>query len=176
MSRSPIQIHRPSPETVELVRRSCESVADRPIELAERFYLYLFDLAPEARPMFPADMTAQTEKLCGALVAAIQALDAPDRIEATLHKLGAHHHRRHAVEPAHYLYVGQSLMHAVRDLAAEWMPSIGSAWVEVFEWLRDTMLAGAAPRVLEPTLPPASFVPGRESTHHWAGEPARVGP
>src|SRR5690349_19245691 len=111
------QHRRPDEATMQVVQRGAARVADRPVALAESFYRHLFLLAPEVRAMFPADMTAQNEKLCRALVAAIQALVEPDRyadrMEYDLGALGAVHVRRFGVLPEHYPYVGHALVRAV---------------------------------------------------------------
>lgn len=129
---------------MRLVQRSAALVADRPVALAESFYRHLFEMAPGVRPMFPADMTAQSEKLCQALVAAIQALVEPDRyaehMEGDLRVLGRQHSQRWGVLPEHYPYVGHALVQAVREVTGEWTAATSSAWVWVYDWLSAHML------------------------------------
>jgi len=135
---------RMEPDSVRLVQRSVRFVEDRPVELAERFYAHLFWLAPETRAMFPPDMTAQSDKLCRALVAAVEGLGTPWSIEPVLRQLGADH-LKYGVRPEHYTPVGQALLCAVRELAGNsWESSLGTAWVDVFEYLAGAMQAGAA--------------------------------
>lgn len=141
--RSAIEVGRPDPTTIELVRRSCASVAEQPLILIEAFYRHLFALAPQVRPMFPADMTPQNEKLGSALLHVVGALDDPDWVERMLRGLGAAHHRRHGVLAEHYPYVGRALVRAVRDVSGEWSTATGSAWVQVYEWMAGQMIAGA---------------------------------
>ena len=130
---------------MRIVQRGAALVADRPVALAESFYQHLFLLAPQVRSMFPADMTAQNDKLCRALVAAIQALVEPElyagRMEGNLRKLGKQHGNRFGVLPEHYPYVGHALVRAVRDLTGEWTAETSSAWVWVYDWLTAHMLA-----------------------------------
>ena len=145
-------VRRPSDETIAVVVDSCSAVADRPVVIVERFYEHLFALVPETRAMFPADMTMQNEKLCKALLDAITSLGAPggpDATEAALRRMGAWHGRRHSVVPEHYPYVGRALVRAIRDVSANWAPSVGSAWVAVYEWLAATMIAGGIEAELE---------------------------
>ena len=107
-----------------VVQRTAATVAERPVALAEAFYHHLFLLAPEVRAMFPREMTAQNEKLCRALLAAIQALVEPERyaanMERSLLRLGRDHAHRYAVLPEHYPYVGHALVRAVRDVSQDW--------------------------------------------------------
>lgn len=166
------------PRSVQLVQQSVGLVADHPVELAEKFYTYLFQLAPETRAMFPSDMTAQTDKLCRALVAAIEGLGTPWSIEPQLRQLGADH-LKYGVRAEHYVPVGQALLSAVREIAqGGWESSLGTAWVDVFEYLAEAMQSGAAeaqrfgsispgPPRTAPTDPPPG-VPVPAPSFAWA--------
>jgi hemoglobin-like flavoprotein len=138
---------RPSPEALQIVQRTAAKVADRPVALAEAFYRHLFAMAPEVRPMFPADMTAQNERLCRALLDSIRALVEPDRyavqMERALHRLGAQHSARYGVRPEHYPYVGHALVRAVGDVTDDWSSSTSSAWIWVYDWMAAHMLSQA---------------------------------
>jgi hemoglobin-like flavoprotein len=139
---------RPSIEAMQIVQRTASAVADRPVALAEAFYQHLFLLAPGVREMFPADMTAQNEKLCRALLDGIRALTHPERyahdMERMLGRLGAQHVRYYGVQPEHYPYVGHALVRAVRDLTGDWTVSTSSAWIWVYDWMSAHMLGEAA--------------------------------
>lgn len=139
------QHQRPDAATMRIVQRGATMIADRPVALAESFYHHLFSLAPGVRSMFPADMTAQNDKLCGALLTAIQALVEPERyadgMERDLEDLGRQHSHRFGVLPAHYPYVGQALVRAVRDVTGDRTTSTSSAWIWVYDWLTAHMLA-----------------------------------
>jgi hemoglobin-like flavoprotein len=130
-----------------IVHRTAAAVADRPVALAERFYHYLFELAPAVRDMFPQDMTAQNERLARALLDAVRALVDPDRHAARmaddLHELGARHARRYGVQPEHYPFVGHALVRAVNDVSGDWSASTSSAWIWVYEWVSTHMIGGA---------------------------------
>ncbi|MEV4641365.1 globin domain-containing protein [Actinoplanes sp. NPDC049548] len=136
---------RPSAQAMTIVQQSAAAVTDRPVALAEAFYRHLFQLAPDVREMFPEDMTAQNERLCRALLAAVQALVDPDRfaagMENTLRRLGHDHAHRYAVKPEHYPYVGHALVRAVRDVSGDWTVATSSAWIWVYDWMSAHMLA-----------------------------------
>jgi hemoglobin-like flavoprotein len=137
-------VHRPDADTMAVVQRTAAAVSDRPAELAERFYHHLFLLAPALRDMFPADMTAQNERLSRALFDAVRALVDPERnaarMEANLHRLGLDHARRYGVRPEHYPYVGHALVRAVHDVSGDWSASTSSAWLWVYDWISRNML------------------------------------
>lgn len=138
---------RPDPEALAVVQRTASVVADRPVALAEAFYQHLFQLAPGVRSMFPADMTAQNDKLCRALFQCIRALSTNDGeatgMEFALRRLGAQHANRYAVKPEHYPYVGHALARAVRDLSQDWSTTCTSSWIWVYAWMSEHMLAGS---------------------------------
>ncbi|MDR7276136.1 globin domain-containing protein [Catenuloplanes atrovinosus] len=138
---------RPTAEAMQIVQRTAEKVADRPVALAEAFYRHLFALAPGVRSMFPEDMTAQNERLCRALLDGIRALVEPERyagqMERALHRLGAHHADRLGVRPEHYPYVGHALVRAVGDISDDWSSSTSSAWIWVYDWMAAHMLSAA---------------------------------
>lgn len=135
---------RPSAEAMQIVQRTATLVADRPVALAEAFYQHLFIMAPGVRSMFPADMTAQNEKLLRALLDGIRALTEPERyatdMERMLGMLGRQHARYYQVQPEHYPYVGHALVRAVRDVSGDWTVATSSAWIWVYDWMSAHML------------------------------------
>jgi hemoglobin-like flavoprotein len=136
-------VGRPDAETIQIARDSCAAVADRPAALAESFYHHLFEMVPEVRGMFPADMSMQHERMSRTLVDAVRGADDPVAVERLLQRMGAAHGRNHAVVPEHYPHVGRALVRAVRDLSPRWSPSVASAWVQVYEWMAAHMILGA---------------------------------
>lgn len=131
------------PRTVALVRASVAQLPGELIALTEEFYRQLFTLAPHLRPMFPQDMSPQSEKLLSALLSTVQALDRPEQVEAALRRLGASHRRRHGVTNEMYPYVGHALVRSVSRLSGHMESSVGSAWIAVYEWMAAVMIAGA---------------------------------
>lgn len=143
---APDVIRRPSPTVLNAVRDSCRAVADRPVRLAEVFYTHLFDMVPEVRGMFPADLNHQMQKMTDTLLGAIAELDTDDTtdLEIELHRLGARHRTRFNVLPEHYMYIGHALTRAVRDVAGPgYSGSLSSSWIAVYQWVAAHMMAGA---------------------------------
>jgi hemoglobin-like flavoprotein len=139
-----LEAGRPDAATIAKVRQSCAAVADRPVQLAESFYEHLFELAPSVRGMFAEDMTLQHERMCRILLEAVTLADQnPEAVELLLHQMGAQHARHFDVVPEHYPYVGRALVRAVRALSPRWSSEVGSAWVQVYEWLAAHMVLGA---------------------------------
>lgn len=157
--RSAAEVGRPDAETIQIARESCAAVADRPAALAESFYAHLFELAPQVRTMFPEDMSVQHERMSRTLTDAVRAADDPAAVERLLQRMGAAHGRNHAVVAEHYPYVGRALVRAVRDLSPGWSTAVGSAWVQVYEWMAAHMVLGA-----------------ENSAAHTEQRPAQTGP
>ncbi len=109
-------IPRPDDLSILMVRQSVSAVAGHEVALAASFYHHLFTMAPGVRSLFPADMSFQTERLTRALVAAVQAMHAPETLQPLLRQLGGDHAARYGVTDDMYLYVGQALVRAVREV------------------------------------------------------------
>ena len=100
---------------VARLRASYDIVRGHELRLAETFYAKLFALAPHLRPMFPADLRAQAEKLTAALDVVVRNFEDPAANAAVLAGLG----RRHAgygVKPEHYALVVDLLVESMREL------------------------------------------------------------
>jgi hemoglobin-like flavoprotein len=137
---------RPAKEAIHAVRQSLQAVADRPVELAEKFYTELFAMEPRLRAAFPADMSGQMFRMTETLIGAIAALDEPDLevLESTLHDLGRTHAVRYGVEDWQYGYIGHALTRAVRELAGPlFSGSLSSSWIALYQWVAAHMIAGA---------------------------------
>ncbi|MBW0115041.1 globin domain-containing protein, partial [Pseudonocardia abyssalis] len=142
----PSTVRRPSRATIEAVQASCAAVAARPVRLAEVFYANLFEMAPQLRGMFAADMTDQMQKMTDVLLGAIAQIASRDTVEleAVLRRLGADHRIRYGVESAHYLVIGHALTRAVREVAGPaYSGALSSCWIALVQWVAAHMVAGA---------------------------------
>ena len=131
-------------ERRHLVQASWDAVAAESVPLAERFYVHVFAMAPEARALFAAtDMAAQRRKLTDMLAALERALDEPDRLVADAAALGARH-AGYGVRDAHYAVVGDALRAALADvLGARFTAATHAAWTEAYGLLAALMRRGA---------------------------------
>jgi hemoglobin-like flavoprotein len=138
------ELPRPDLRTVSLVQALCADLLDQPEVLADRFYHHLFRLLPSCRDLFPEDMGEQHVRMARVLVEVVNHLDEPEKTWDTLRKLGEYHYVRWGLGLEEYRCVGHALIEAARDISLEWAPSVGSAWVTVYEWIVSAMLSGAA--------------------------------
>jgi hemoglobin-like flavoprotein len=132
-----------SAETVQIVRRSCAQLPEDQLELTREFYRQLFEMAPQARAMFPPDMNEQNERLLGAILAAVRHLDRPELVEGHLRRWGIQHRRMHEVNDELYPYVAHALVRALHKIFGYLETSVASAWMAVYEWMAAVMIDGA---------------------------------
>jgi methyl-accepting chemotaxis protein len=128
----------------KLLQASLELVADRADELIASFYDRLFTEYPAVRPMFPATMDLQREKLLGAIVALVTNYEDPEALRPTLEALGAKHDGW-GVQPEHYAAVGGCLLATLREFAGDaFTPEVEGAWTRAYTFAAGTMMQGAA--------------------------------
>jgi hemoglobin-like flavoprotein len=119
-----------SPHQIALVQDSFRKVLPIAGAAADLFYGRLFQIAPEVRGMFPADLSEQKKKLMQMLAVAVGGLSKPEEIMPAVEGLG----RRHAgygVVPAHYGSVGAALLWTLaQGLGEAFTPEVEAAWAE----------------------------------------------
>ncbi|WP_138471391.1 globin domain-containing protein [Poseidonocella sp. HB161398] len=112
--------------------------------MAAAFYAELFRIAPELRPMFPADLAPQGRKLATALDLVVRHAGNLAPVLAPLRVMGARHDG-YGVEAAHYALVGQALIATLRArLGAAFTAAAEEAWATAYAAVAATMQAGAA--------------------------------
>lgn len=133
-----------TPEQIDLVQSSFGKVKPQLTLVGKLFYNHLFEIAPQVRSMFAADMTSQSGLLMHTLAAAVSLLRAPQSLMSVLESLGQRHSGYGATE-AHFEAVGQALLKALEQcLGDEFTDETREAWVELFGMVRGAMLKGMA--------------------------------
>jgi hemoglobin-like flavoprotein len=128
---------------VALVRASFAMVAPIQGTAADLFYDRLFAIAPQLRPLFPADLTEQKRKLMVMISAAVGGLGDLATLVPAVKALGARH-AGYGVTTAHYAIVGEALLWTLeRGLGDKFTPDVKSAWTKVYGVLAATMQSGA---------------------------------
>ena len=111
--------------------------------VADHFYSYLFEIAPEVRPLFKGDMAQQGSKLMTTLGVAVKGLSNLEVIVPVVETL-ARKHLDYGVEAKHYEPVGAALLRAIEhSLGTAYTPEIGTAWAEAYAVLSSTMINAA---------------------------------
>ena len=129
---------------VMLVRTSFARVLPIREAAADLFYDRLFEIAPQVRTLFPADLREQKRKFMQMLATAVGALNDLESLVPKVKALGARH-VAYGATAAHYEVVGEVLLWTLeRGLGEAFTPEVRSAWTNVYRVLSTTMQAGAA--------------------------------
>ncbi|WP_373300491.1 globin domain-containing protein [Streptomyces chromofuscus] len=132
-----------SPDAV-LIRRTMATVAPVADKVTSYFYALLFVHHPELRPLFPAAMDAQRDRLLKALLTAAEHIDNTGVLVPYLQNLGRGH-RKYGTEPAHYPAVGECLIGSLSRYAESvWSDETEAAWVRAYTTISQVMIDAAA--------------------------------
>ncbi len=132
-----------TPEQVSLVQGSFSKVAPIADQAAVLFYDRLFELAPQVKAMFPADMTEQRRKLMATLAVVVNGLSNLESILPAASAL-AQRHVAYGAKAEHYPVVGSALLWTLeKGLGEEWSADIASAWTVAYAILSGFMIEQA---------------------------------
>lgn len=131
-----------SREEAAAVKASWQEVESSEEAFAERFYDNLFTAEPALRRLFPADLTAQGEKLTQALKLVVKSADDLDKVRPALRQLGARH-IDYGVEEADYDTVGAALVETLGAvLPSDRLADVGAAWQKLYQHVAAEMKKG----------------------------------
>jgi hemoglobin-like flavoprotein len=132
-----------TPDQVQLVQDSFAKVAPISETAAELFYGRLFEIAPQVKAMFPADMTEQRRKLMMMLAAVVKGLgDLPSILPAA--SALATRHVSYGAKAEHYPVVGSALLWTLEEgLGDSWTPDVAAAWTTAYGTLSGYMISEA---------------------------------
>ena len=132
-----------TPEQVQLVQDSFAKVAPISETAASMFYDRLFEIAPEVKPMFPADMKDQRKKLMATLAVVVNGLTQLETILPAASSL-AKKHVSYGVKATHYTPVGAALLWTLeKGLGPAWTPPTAEAWTAAYTTLSGFMISEA---------------------------------
>jgi nitric oxide dioxygenase len=132
-----------TPEQVKLVQQSFSKVVPIAEQTAVIFYDRLFEIAPQVKSMFPADMTAQRGKLVATLAAVVNGLGNLDSILPAASAL-AKRHVSYGAKAEHYPVVGAALLWTLeKGLGAGWTSEVADAWTAAYGTLSGFMISEA---------------------------------
>lgn len=132
-----------SDETIRLVRASIALLPVGDPAPVQAFYTRLFELAPEVRPMFGANLDAQVRKLSDMLGWIIANLDDPGTLMTTLQHLGSRH-AEYGVVVDHYAPVGSALIWMFQQtLGDRFTQEMEAAWLDAYATISRDMERGA---------------------------------
>jgi hemoglobin-like flavoprotein len=137
-----------TPEQLDRVAATLGSLHEHGDRFAVAFYDRLFELAPEARALFPGDLTEQRGKLVAELTFLAEAVRDLDDLVGRARDLGARHHG-YGVRPSHYRIVEQALLAGLVEVLGDGFDTgTESAWRALYWLIAETMMEGAASAVV----------------------------
>ena len=135
MSR-PAEIPPPlSPDQIALIEASFTRVLRHKAALADRVYDRYFALDPEARRLFPPDLTAQRAKVMQALTSIVRSLGSDADLARVAEGL-ARSHQRFSLTGAQYQRMAGAIIGALQDsLGADFTEEMRASWQAAFDRL-----------------------------------------
>jgi NAD(P)H-flavin reductase len=127
----------------ERLKQSFARVAAHGDEVPLFFYSHLFLNHPELRGLFPVSMSAQRDRLVGALGRIISEAADTDRLVPFLQGLGRDH-RKFGTLAEHYPAVGQSLLATLAYFSGNmWTADLAGEWTEAYTLIAQVMSEAA---------------------------------
>jgi hemoglobin-like flavoprotein len=133
-----------TPEQVDLIRKSFDAMWPMRRDIADLCYSRFFELAPDARDLFPSDMERQRIKLMDMIAELVGSLDR----RALFQSLVTHSGRQHArfgVQPSQYAAMGEALMWSLEcKFGAAFTPELRESWRALYATVQVEMLRATA--------------------------------
>jgi hemoglobin-like flavoprotein len=132
-----------TPDQVQLVQQSFSKVVPIADQAAVLFYDRLFEVAPQVKPMFRADLTEQRKKLMATLAVVVNGLGNLQSVLPAASAL-AKRHVTYGARAEHYPVVGSALLWTLeKGLGDAWTPELADAWTTAYGTLSGFMIAEA---------------------------------
>ncbi|QJR09871.1 Flavohemoprotein [Usitatibacter rugosus] len=133
-----------TPSQVALVQTTWAKVVPIAPTAAALFYGKLFELDPELRPLFKADIASQGEKLMKMIGVAVGGLEDLGALIPAVEDLGRRH-VGYGVEDKDYDTVATALLWTLEQgLGTAFTPEVKQAWTETYVTLAGVMKSAAA--------------------------------
>ena len=129
-----------TPEQVALVRQSFDAMWPMRRDIADLCYSRFFELAPNARELFPADMERQRMKLMDMIAALVGSLDQRELFQSLVIHSGREH-GRFGVQPSQYAALGEALLWSLEcKFGTSFTPELRESWRELYATVQEKML------------------------------------
>lgn len=151
-----------TPEQVDLVQSSFQKVVPFAGRLAEAFYTRLFEIAPDTRRLFTANLDQQRKKLVQMLVWLVTNLKRIETIHPAIQELGLRH-LRYEVKADDFDQVGAALIYALQETLGErFTPEVRQAWITVYgvvmKMMKDAAKAPMTSGMMSPDMLDGSLI------------------
>lgn len=126
----------------EIVQTTFAQITDADA-FAQSFYTRLFEVAPEVKPLFKGDITAQGKKLIQTLAVVVNGLDNLSAIVPAVQALGKRH-VEYGVLPEHYDIVGGAILWTIEQAFGDaFTDEVKDAWATAYGIVANTAIQAA---------------------------------
>lgn len=133
-----------TPQQVQMIQSTWQSVVPIKEKAAELFYGKLFELDPTLQPLFKGDMKEQGRKLMAMINVVVTNLDKLDTLVPAVQDLGKRH-VAYGVTDSHYATVGGALLWTLAaGLGDAFTEDVKGAWAQAYGVLSGVMTEAAA--------------------------------
>jgi hemoglobin-like flavoprotein len=133
-----------TPEQVDLIRKSFDTMWPMRDDIAELCYSRFFELAPDARDLFPSDMERQRAKLMDMIAALVGSLDQRALFQSLVTYSGLQH-GRFGVQPSQYVALGEALLWSLQcKFGTSFTPELRDSWKALYDAAQAEMLRAGA--------------------------------
>ena len=133
-----------TPEQVAAVRASYAALGADASQMADEFYVRLFDADPSARALFTDGPDVMAVKFAAELSALVDAISSFPDLGRRARELGARH-GVYGVRTRHYHAAREALIGALAaQLDDRWNPDTEAAWRRAYNLVAELMMAAAA--------------------------------
>jgi hemoglobin-like flavoprotein len=135
-----------TPEQISLITQSFDEMWSMRRNLATIFYNRFFEIAPDARHLFPDDMQRLHLKLMDTIAAIVGVLDNRALFQSIISHT-ALQHARFGVSSSQYAAFGAALIWGLeQQFGSAFTPELRKAWIALYEVVQTEMMAGSVPR------------------------------
>ncbi len=111
-------------------------------EFVKRFYARIFEIAPQARALFPSDMEAQEHKFQSSFELFLKGTKDLEKMRSSINNLGAYHADRN-IKSEHFPIFCEAIFATLRDELGElFTPEMAQAWEEYINKIVEYMDEG----------------------------------
>jgi hemoglobin-like flavoprotein len=132
-----------TPEQIDLIRKSFDALWPVRRRVGELFYSRFFELAPDARALFPQDIARQQLKLMDMIAAIVGALDQREIFQSIISYSGRQH-AQFGVERTHFVAFGNALIWSLeQQFGTAFTPELKQAWTMLYNAVQNEMIRAA---------------------------------
>jgi hemoglobin-like flavoprotein len=133
-----------TPEQVDLIRKSFDAMWSMRGDIAELCYGRFFELAPDAKDLFPNDMERQRAKLMDMIAELVGSLDQGALFQSLVTHSGRQH-ARFGVQPSQYAALGEALIWSLQcKFGPSFTPELRESWRALYATVQAEMLRASA--------------------------------